>query len=216
VLNEGEALWERRIPETFSSGEVLGVDRVEFLGYVDSGMMGEDTNEFPYSFWQADVDQAANRLAAILNEEQPDILTIYDDHGGYGHPDHIQVHRVGLAAAEKAGVKKVLQSTMNRDHIRAAIAEAAALSEDGSATADLPEMEDDLGSPEAEITHALDVSGQVPLKKAAMVAHASQISDESWFLQMEDEMFLAAFGTEWYIETGNPRTDGEPLRSEVW
>jgi LmbE family N-acetylglucosaminyl deacetylase len=117
VLADGEALWERRIPETFAAAEILGVDRVEFLGYVDSGMMGEPSNDFPYSFWQADVEQAAHRLAAILREEGADVLTVYDDNGGYGHPDHIQVHRVGLRAAAMAGVPLVLQATMNRDEI---------------------------------------------------------------------------------------------------
>ena len=70
---------------------------MEFLGYTDSGMMGEPTNDAPYCFWQADVEHAARRLAVILDEEEPDVLTIYDDNGGYGHPDHIQVHRVGQA-----------------------------------------------------------------------------------------------------------------------
>ncbi len=217
ILGEGEALWERRIPETFSSAEVLGVDRVEFLGYVDSGMMGEPSNDFPYCFWQADVDQASNRLAAILEEEQADVLTIYDDHGGYGHPDHIQVHRVGLAAARKAGVKKVFQSTMNRDQIRNALAEIATLAaEEAADGADIPQPDGHMGTPEAEITHGLDVSDSIGAKRAAMVAHESQISADSWFLRMDDEMFLRAFGTEWFIETGNPRTEDEPLRPAVW
>ena len=90
--------------------------RVEFLGYVDSGMMGEPTNEARV-FWQADVDEAAERLAAILDEEQADVLTIYDDHGDYGHPDHIQVHRVGHRAAELAGIAACYEATMNRDHM---------------------------------------------------------------------------------------------------
>ena len=72
----------------------------------------------------ADVDAAARRLAAILSEESAEVLTAYDHHGGYGHPDHIQVHRVGLRAAELAGTPVVLQATMNRDHVLAGIAEA--------------------------------------------------------------------------------------------
>ena len=103
VLADGEQLTLRRTAECYDSAAALGVERVEFLGYTDSGMMGEETNDLPWCFWQADVDQAAHRLAAILAEEQPDLVTIYDDNGGYGHPDHIQVHRVGLRAAEQAG-----------------------------------------------------------------------------------------------------------------
>jgi LmbE family N-acetylglucosaminyl deacetylase len=98
-LADGETLAERRVQETHASAAALGVHRVEFLGYVDSGMMGTPENDLPGSFWTADVDEAAERLAAILREEGADVLTCYDEIGGYGHPDHIQVHRVGLRAA---------------------------------------------------------------------------------------------------------------------
>src|SRR5262245_37776892 len=98
-LSDGEQLWERRVIETYESAKILGAQRVEFLGYVDSGMMGTPENDVAGSFWQADVEEAAARLAAILVEENADVLTVYDDNGGYGHPDHIQVHRVGMRAA---------------------------------------------------------------------------------------------------------------------
>ena len=164
VLAEGEMLWERRIVETLESARLLGVERVEFLGYVDSGMMGEPTNDFPYSFWQADVEHAASRLAAILPEEDADILTVYDDFGGYGHPDHIQVHRVGLRAAQLAGTPEVFQGTMNADHIRRTIATAMAQqAADGIEPPENAPTEEDLdantfGKPEVELTHAIDVS----------------------------------------------------------
>ena len=222
VLADGEALWERRIPETFAAAEILGVQRVEFLGYVDSGMMGEPSNNFPYSFWTADVEQAAQRLAAILRDEAADVLTVYDDNGGYGHPDHIQVHRVGTRAAEIAGTPRILQATMNRDQIRrsreqfdeaaAAVAEAEAASDD----VEVPDTGDQFGKPEAELTHGLDVTGQVDLKRRAMAAHASQISPDSWFLKLDDDVFTMAFGTEWFIETGAPRGDGEEMRTDIW
>ena len=228
VLTDGEQLWERRIIETNESARLLGVDRVEFLGYVDSGMMGEPENDAAYSFWTADVEHAATRLAAILSEESADVLTVYDDYGVYGHPDHLQVHRVGIRAAELAGVPTVLQGTMNRDLIRQAIAErraleaAAAASEaianEGSPDVLPPDIPDDevFGKPEAEITHAIDVVAHVELKRQAMQAHASQISDESWFLQMPPEQFGVAFGTEWFIEWQQPRPDGEPFRTSIW
>ncbi len=226
VLAEGEALWERRIPETFDAAGILGVDRVEFLGYVDSGMMGEPSNDFPYSFWRADVDQAAHRLAAILREERPDVLTVYDDHGGYGHPDHIQVHRVGMRAAALAAVPTVLQATMNRDQIRRRAAEFTEAGADGGATTaeaeaaadgvEVPDNLDEIGKPEAELTHCIDVSAYVGLKRQAMAAHASQISEDSWFFQLPEEMFNFAFGQEWFIESGAPRSDGERFRAAIW
>src|SRR4029077_6318572 len=86
-LDEGEALWQRREKETAASAAILGVQRVEYLGYEDSGMMGTPENDRPESFWRADVDDAAERLATILREEHADALTAYDSDGGYGHPD---------------------------------------------------------------------------------------------------------------------------------
>jgi LmbE family N-acetylglucosaminyl deacetylase len=226
VLADGEALWERRLAETFESARILGAHRVEFLGYVDSGMMGEPTNDAPYAFWTAEVDQAANRLAAILREEDADILTVYDDFGGYGHPDHIQVHRVGVRAAELAGTPRVLEGTMNQDHIRRLTELVRRATEDAGGdaaggateelTAQLVEEEQTFGKPEALITHACDVSDLLEVKRASMRAHASQIAEDSWFLSMDEESFALAFGTEWFIETGRVRAEGEPFVTSIF
>lgn len=214
VLAEGEQLWERRVAETYRAGEILGAERVEFLGYVDSGMIGEATNDDPACFWQADVDEAAERLAAILRDVGADVLTIYDENGGYGHPDHIQVHRVGTRAAELVGIDELYQATMNRDRIRelmAAAAEAGApleeIDEERAARAE----DESFGSPESLITHAVDVSAVIDTKKRSMEAHASQIDESSFFLQMPPEAFAAAFGTEWFIRSGHPRPEGAPM-----
>lgn len=207
-LDEGEQLGVRRVAETFASAEVLGVDRVEFLGYVDSGMMGEPENDAPYSFWTASVDSAARRLAAILEEESAEVLTIYDDHGNYGHPDHIQVHRVGMRAAGVAGTPRVLQGTMNQDHIRRLAEMVRELTEEPP---EEPEEEQIFGKPEAMITHAVDVADLLEVKRASMRAHESQIGPDSWFLSMDDESFALAFGTEWFIEVGRTRGPDEPF-----
>ncbi|CAB4733448.1 MAG: GlcNAc-PI de-N-acetylase [Actinobacteria bacterium] len=232
VLADGEPLWERRISESYASAKILGVQRVEFLGYVDSGMMGEPSNTSPYSFWTAQVDAAAGRLASILTEEDAQMLTIYDDNGGYGHPDHIMVHRVGLRAAEIAGTPRVFQTTMNRDHfsrmlsqfveqgqVPPAIEAALEVAEDETGTTAEEEFLgslDQFGKPEAEITHAIDVSDLVGLKREAMLAHRSQIADDSWFLTMDPDSFTAAFGTEWFIETGVERAEGEAFGNTLW
>jgi LmbE family N-acetylglucosaminyl deacetylase len=220
VLNEGEPLWERRVQETYRSGEALGVERVEFLGYEDSGMMGEPTNENPSCFWQADVEEAAEKLAGILREVDVDVFTIYDDHGGYGHPDHIQVHRVGKRAAELADVDRVFQATMNRDQIRRAIEEGDFGGPDDAARADdepgPPEVGDDFGSAEADITHAIDVTAFLDAKKGSMLAHQSQIAPDSFFLAMPEERFAVAFGTEWYWKLGATRADGSPFGTDLF
>ncbi|MSZ88610.1 MAG: GlcNAc-PI de-N-acetylase [Actinobacteria bacterium] len=227
VLAEGEPLWERRVIETKLAADILGVHRAEFLGYEDSGMIGEPTNDNPACFWQADVEEAAQRLAAILVDVDADVLTIYDSHGGYGHPDHIQVHRVGSRAAEIAGVDRVFQSTMNRDRIMKQMAENANLFEDEveselegetveqmrrrASAADRGEF----GSPEALITHAIDVASTIDTKRAAMAAHASQIGPDSFFFKMPTEMFSAAFGTEWFIALGGTRASDEPFVNSI-
>ena len=201
-LGDGEPLWQRRVAETQAAAAILGAARVEFLGYADSGMMGTPANQAPGSFWSTPVDAAAGKLAAILAEEHADVLTCYDDNGGYGHPDHIQVHRVGMLAARLAGTPRVYQSTMNRDQVargRQQFAEQAA-----AAGIDMPDAagQEDFGKPEREITAAVDVSPYLRYKRQAMRAHASQISEQSFFLAMPDEAFSYAFGTEWFIRDG--------------
>jgi len=200
-LDEGEELWQRRVKETEEAAAILGVQRVEFLGYVDSGMMGTETNDAPGSFWTAPIEDAAGKLAAILKEEDAGVLTIYDDNGQYGHPDHIQVHRVGARAAEIASTPRVYQCTINRDHMLRGMAEFA--EQNADAGAELPDIDAaNFGKPEAEITAAVDVSAYVDHKRRAMRAHASQIDEQSFFLTMPDEAFGQAFGTEWFIRDG--------------
>lgn len=203
VLADDEALAERRVVETNAAAEVLGVDRVAWLGYHDSGMMGEPTNDRPDCFWRADLDEAGRRLADILDEEHADVLTVYDQNGNYGHPDHIQVHRVGHRAAEMAGTPQVFEATMNRDHIVRMMTERADAIDalpDGVERPNVEEME--LGVREWELTTAVDVRDFVSQKRAAMAAHASQITDNHFFLQMPDDAFRDSFGWEWFIRKG--------------
>ena len=200
-LAAGESLAERRVQETHRSAEILGASRVEFLGYVDSGMMGTPENDVPTSFWQADIDDAAAKLAAILEEENADVLTIYDDHGVYGHPDHIQVHRVGVRAAQLAGTRRVYESTANRDAIVGGLLEARDMGVEMPGDLD-PDAFSDFGVSDAEITTVVDVSDFLDIKRASMRAHASQIADTSFFLSTPDEFFARAFGQEWYIRRG--------------
>ena len=208
-LADGEALEDRRMTEVAASAEALGIHRVEFLGYRDSGMEGEPTNDDPRCLWQADVEEAAGRLAAILTDEDAHVCTIYDDHGNYGHPDHVQVHRIGVRATEIAGTTHVLEATMNRDHIRRMMEQAAS---QAPPDADVPEGPDvteasTFGSSDDEITTVVDVRPWIDRKRASMAAHASQIPADSFFMTMPDEQFAAAFGQEWFIRRGN-QVDG--------
>jgi LmbE family N-acetylglucosaminyl deacetylase len=202
-LDEGESLAARREQECYRAAEVLGAARVAFLGFVDSGMMGTPENDAPDSFWQADVEEAARRLAALLEEEHADVLTVYDEHGTYGHPDHIQVHRVGVRAAELAGTPRVYEATANRDAIQRGLRQARAEGVEMPDDLD-PDAMDNFGVREGELTTAVDVTDYIDAKRAAMAAHASQISEASFFLAMPRERFAQAFGTEWFIRRGAP------------
>jgi LmbE family N-acetylglucosaminyl deacetylase len=217
VLADGEALWERRVVETEASARILGADRVEFLGYEDSGMDGEPSNDNPACFWQADVDEAAERLVAILRDVDVDVLTIYDDHGNYGHPDHVQVHRVGKRAAEMMGLEHVFEATMNRDAILRGVREQGNLFE-SMPEEDRPQFDEDtdMGSPEALITHAIDVVDFVGAKRGSMRAHRSQIDETHFFLALPDDAFATAFGTEWFISHGGRRPPEAPFADDLF
>jgi LmbE family N-acetylglucosaminyl deacetylase len=212
-LAPGESLADRRHRETLASAEALGIHRVVRLGYADSGMTGWDQNGHDGAFMRAPVEEAAARLAAILQEEAADVLTVYDWHGNYGHPDHIQVHRVGHRAAELAGTAHVYEATMNRDEMQrlTEAARAAGISigdeqPDGEGER-TPQTDDGepFGQPESELTTRVDVVAYLDRKRAALRAHASQISDSSFFLRMPDEVFAMAFGTEWFTRIGVER-----------
>jgi LmbE family N-acetylglucosaminyl deacetylase len=218
VLDDGEPLGLRRIAETYESAALLGAHRVEFLGYVDSGMMGEPTNDAPASFWQADVDHAARRLAVILDEEQADVLTYYDEIGGYGHPDHIQVHRVGRRAGELAGVPRRYMATMNRDFLVDLIRARMESGDIDLGDVEAPEIdEENFGQPAARITHRVDVSEVIDAKRASMRAHASQIGEEHFFSALPDEAFALSFGQEWFIEDDEDGpAGGEPFATDLF
>ena len=96
-------LAEIRAGELEAAMAALGVTTWENLGYRDSGMMGTPGNQDPRSFWQADLDDAIRRLVWLVRLHRPDVMTHYNDFGGYGHPDHIRAHQVAIGAFYRAG-----------------------------------------------------------------------------------------------------------------
>jgi LmbE family N-acetylglucosaminyl deacetylase len=209
VLDEGEELGARRAVELQRAGDVLGVARIASLGYRDSGMAGEPTNSAPGAFAATPVEDAAARLAEILREEDAEVLTIYDENGNYGHPDHIQVHRVGARAGELARTPRVYEATVNRDHLVALMRRRA--DEMGEIEGAPDPEEFTMGMPASAITTTVDVSGYVDRKRSAMRAHASQIPEDSFFLQLPPDAFREAFGREWFIRHGDT-----PETHETW
>lgn len=193
-----EDLGPLRLKELGESAAILGVSHVEWLGYRDSGMMGAESNSHPSCFWQAPIEEAAERLASILVARKIDAITVYDDHGMYGHPDHIRVHEVGVRAAELAGISLVFQATANRTILLAMMEAARASGLEG-----LPDYEElsEFGSPDDVIDIAEDVSAFMEEKRQSMEVHRSQIGSTSFALSMPTDVFLAAFSTEWFIRS---------------
>jgi LmbE family N-acetylglucosaminyl deacetylase len=215
ILDEGESLADRRLVELTEACRVLGVDRQTYLDYLDSGMAGEATNDRPGSFASADVGEAAEALAQILTEEGADVLVTYDEHGGYGHPDHVQVHRVGMRAVDLAGTPVVYMATMNRDFMRS-LAERLESSEWDPPEGSTDGM-DTMGEPASRLTTEVDVTPWIDRKRQAMSAHASQISDTSFFLAMPPDVYSTVWGHEWYIRV-RPSWDrpaGSPWESSL-
>jgi LmbE family N-acetylglucosaminyl deacetylase len=214
VLADGEDLGSRRWSELRRSADVLGVARVVWLGYGDSGSGSSEDRPAPpvggsSRFVDADLDEAAGRLAEILAEERADVLTTYDPNGGYGHPDHVRVHAVGQAAADLAGTPALLEATINRELMRTGVEMAASLGFEvpPEFTPDTFEM---WYTPAEAITHTVDVGAHLDQKRAAMEAHASQATAADprrsrtleRFLGLPAEYFALAFSTEWYVERG--------------
>jgi LmbE family N-acetylglucosaminyl deacetylase len=208
---DGESVVDYRRREAEASAKVIGLARIAWLGYADSGMTGWEQNDAEGSFFRADLDEAARRLADVLDEEDADVLVGYDWHGGYGHPDHVKVHQLVHRAAPLARrTPRLLESTMNRSAMSRFF---QAAKESGMPIPDWsPDdpMDDGnpLGSTEDEITWEVDVSPYLDQKRGALEAHRSQASDINEFLSMPTDVFARVFSYEHYIEPG---VDG-PMR----
>jgi LmbE family N-acetylglucosaminyl deacetylase len=201
-------LGQRRMAELQRSADLLGVQRVVCLDYADSGLPPDDLKVDPPGrtcFVRADLDEAAERLAVILREEQAQVLTTYDVNGGYGHPDHVRVHFVGRRAAELAGTPVVLEATVPRDLLLLGIRLARRVYR-FPADFDWSTFERAY-SPKSAITHRVDVRRFADAKRASMAAHGSQATGGEGdrtlaaFVRMPRWLFRRVFGREWFIQT---------------
>ena len=214
AVDEADQLGGYRIGELERACAALGVTDHRFLGgpgrYRDSGMMGTSANDGPRAFWRVDLELPVRDLVAIIREVRPQVVVTYDENGGYGHPDHIQAHRVAMAAVDRCcdpryapdtgpawQVSKVYWSAMPRSVIQAGI---EALAASGRSLFDGVDSVDDIpfGVSDDQITAAVDGSAHVEAKFAAMRAHASQITVDFPFFALADNVGLQAMGTEYY------------------
>jgi LmbE family N-acetylglucosaminyl deacetylase len=185
----------RRLGELRESAAHLGIDHVELLGYRDSGMVGWDANADPDAFANVPLDDAAARLAALMERYRPQVVVTYDENGGYGHPDHIQAHRITMAAAERSSIPdKLYYTAVPRGRIRELMEYLRGI---GADMGDF-ELPDDFGTPDEEITTVIDVSPYGERKRKALEAHASQ-GENIFLLRLPEEAQRRAFGTESFV-----------------
>ncbi|WP_093723462.1 MULTISPECIES: PIG-L family deacetylase [unclassified Streptomyces] len=199
-----------RRQELEASCDVLKIGHLELLGYADSGMDGWPTNDAPGSFWQSPVEEGATRLAALMEHYRPDVVVTYDDYGFYGHPDHIQAHRITMAALELTGLNpKVYWTTMPRSQMRR-FGELMREADPGMPEPDPAEAEvlARIGLPDDEITTWVDTTAFSDQKYDALAAHASQ-GENIFFLRMGKERFAELMGVETFLRVRD--TTGAPL-----
>ena len=198
-----DTLGQHRVTELALAMKELGVTDHRFLGdgtklYRDSGMMGTEPNNRPYVFWQADLEEAANMLVQVIDEVKPHVLITYDEFGGYGHPDHIQAHRVAMRASEKSDwdIPKIYWNVMPISVIQEGIDAMKGIDSDfwGAEKAeDLPFAKDD------SYVHALiDGNAYVEKKMSAMKAHSTQIAVDGPFFALSNNVGLQVWGNEYY------------------
>ncbi|CAN5616651.1 PIG-L family deacetylase [soil metagenome] len=204
------AVIAQRRAELEASCAVLQVSHLEMLDYADSGMMGWPSNDAPGSFWNTPVDAAAARLAELMHRYQPDVVVTYDENGFYGHPDHIQAHRITMAAVARTGVPaKVYWTTAPRSQMQKfgeVMREFGADWDEPAPSSDEPALE--IGLPDDEITTWVDTREFGGQKFDALAAHASQ-SENIFFLRMGRERFTEMMGVETFVRVSD--STGAPL-----
>jgi LmbE family N-acetylglucosaminyl deacetylase len=219
--HDGDEVAKIRAVELDNAVKILGIDRLVRLGYRDSGMKGWPQNEDPESFWATPLDEAAKKLAEVLLEERPQVVMTYNAFGFYGHPDHIQAHRVTMAALELLDYEPTLYFNTIPTSLMAIMRERWEQEEREEAAADAakgivraPEPEEseedqvEMGTPDELIDVAVDVSSVNDAKYDALAAHHSQIADSFW-MKMGREQFKEVMRTEWFVRVTNPtKVDG--------
>ncbi len=215
AADQADQLGGYRIWELRAAMDALGVGDTRFLGgpgrYRDSGMMGVPANDNPRAFWNADLDEAVAHAVAVVREVRPQVVVTYDENGGYGHPDHIQAHRVAMGAVRAAAdpayrpdlgeawtTAKVYWCCMPRSVLQHGIDAMAAAGDttffDGVTSAeDLP-----FGVPDERVTAAVDGRAFAARKDAAMRAHPTQILVDGPFFALSNNLGLELVGVEYY------------------
>jgi len=200
-------LGEIRVEELKEACRRLGPVDVRLLGYHDSGMAGTPSNNAPEAFVNQSLDEAVGRVAAIIDETRPAVIVTYNEFGFYGHPDHIRAHRVAVAAREEAAhrASKLYYNAAPKSLLLQGreMAEQFGVSPDDFFSLDEIER---IGTEDAAITTALDVSAYVDRKFRALEAHRTQLGTTEAFLRIPESVRAMAMGTEHYVLAGGGAT----------
>jgi mycothiol conjugate amidase Mca len=206
---------------------VLNVTHLELLGYRDSGMAGTSDNNHPDSFAQADLDDATARLVELVRTYRPSVIVTYDESGFYGHPDHINAHRIATRAYELAGDPEHRSPSGHQPWepaklyytvvSRSAVAEFGARLRDAGIEPPLSDgVESDepsWGTPDELVTTVVDVSAHVGQKRQALYCHATQMGPEVFFAKLPEPLFDQIFARESFqlvrsrVAAATPETD---------
>ncbi len=215
AADKEDRLGEHRIGELAAAMAALGVTDHRFLGgpgrYRDSGMMGTPANDRPGCFWQTPVDEAAAFAVEVIREVQPQVLVTDDEHGGYGHPDHIQAHRVAMRAAELAAdpgfradlgepwwIAKIYWNAMPKSRIRAAIRALRDAGDSSNFSSLDPDGDIPFAVPDELVTTEIDGSEYSDAKLAALRAHATQIAVAGPFFALSNNLGSQVLAQEHY------------------
>jgi N-acetyl-1-D-myo-inositol-2-amino-2-deoxy-alpha-D-glucopyranoside deacetylase len=201
-----DGLGKHREIELAAAMKELGITDFRFLGepkkaFRDSGMMGTPQNSRSDVFWNADIDEAARLLEEIILETKPHVLITYDENGGYGHPDHIQAHRVAMRAADLAKesgweIQKIYWNTIPISVIEEGI---KAMQGTGVDFFGVEKAEDfPFAAPDDLVTTVFEGDEFVAKKMAAMKAHPTQIAVDGPFFALSDNLGFKVWGREFY------------------
>jgi LmbE family N-acetylglucosaminyl deacetylase len=214
--HDEQAVAKQRLAELRESCAILGVTNLELLGYHDSGMPDWEYKNRPDAFCNVPVADVAARIAALIDQYQPQILIAYDDRGPYQHPDHVHSSLAAQAAFAASGIpaKLYLSATRRSDWQRVweALREAGAEVPDWDEEERDPEAARQAAESEKRITTDVDIRPVLSRKRDALFAHGSQIA-ESWFSKLPSEVAESTFGFEHFIRASDrsgapvPETD---------
>ena len=221
-----ERMAEIRVAELETACDLLGVERIYFLGYRDSGMPGEPSNSHPNAFWKVDPEEAVGRLVELIRAERPEVFVCYDESKGYEHPDHIRIYEWGKEAFHAAGdpdrfpdrgapwtpSKLYYFATFTKNRFQM-LSDAAVAEGHESPFQGWLDTWDDLGFEEPKVTTQIDVADFIELRSKALLAHATQIDPDSFWFAIPDELQQRVYPWEDYtliearIETNLPEDD---------